>query len=87
MGSANFKRPVWLVLFFSIGCLVLGYAGMMLATPDPKGSPDLQWLTLAGGLLLMIVGATGFVTSMVWWFIAGIVAALRSRRQNHTEKS
>jgi hypothetical protein len=83
----NFKRPVWLVLFVSIGCLALGYAGMMIATPDPKGGPDLQWFIEIGGLLLVVVGATGFVTSLVWWLIAGIVSSVRSHRQNHAERS
>jgi hypothetical protein len=78
----NFKRPYWLMLFISIGVMVIGYAAWMLARPD-KAGPVLQWAIIDVGMLLMAVGVVGFVVALIWWLVAGIISSIRAHRPKH----
>jgi len=77
----NFKRPYWLLLFISLGCLLLGFVGWMFVTPDYKGVPDLQWLFVDVDILLMIFGAAAFMVSLVWMSVLVCVATINARRR------
>jgi hypothetical protein len=79
----NFKRPYWLLLFISLGCLVLGFAGWMFATPDYKGVPDLQWLIVDVAILLMVFGAAAFVVSLIWMTVASILSSIHPHHPKH----
>ena len=65
----NFKRPYWLMLLISIGIMGIGYAAFMLAQPD-KAGPVIQWLILAAGELLMLIGTISFLVSLIWCFVS-----------------
>lgn len=67
----NFKRPYWLLMFISLGCLVFGFADWMLVTPDFKGAPDWQTWVFIGGIYLAMFGVIGFFTSLLWMVVAG----------------
>ena len=73
----SYKRPVWLLLYVSLGEMVLGYAAFMLSNPD-KAGPALPWLIIGFGELFMLVGAIGFIVAVIWWLIAGIISSVRS---------
>jgi hypothetical protein len=79
----SFRRPYWLLLYSSLGCLALGFAVWMLVTPDFKGPPDLRLWFLAGGELLGLIGAIGFLGSLLWMIVAGISSGVRSPRPRH----
>jgi hypothetical protein len=79
----NFKRPYWLFLFISLGCLLVGFAGWMFAAPDYKGVPDLQWLIVDVAILLMVFGAAAFVVSLIWMTVASIISSVHSHHPKH----
>ena len=68
----KFRRPYWLLLYISLGCLALGFADWMLVTPDFKGEPDLRWWIFGAAYLLVAVGIIGLVTSLLWMFFTGV---------------
>jgi hypothetical protein len=76
----NFKRPYWVLFFISIGCVVSGYASMMLLyTPSSR-----WWMVVGiGSDLLMLIGAFGFVASLLWMIVAGIISAVYSHQPKH----
>ena len=67
----KFKRPYWLLLFISLGCLVLGFTAFMLGTPDVKSEEGLRFWTSIVGEILILLGAVGFVGSLLWMFFSG----------------
>jgi hypothetical protein len=79
----NFKRPYWLLLFISLGCLTLGFADWMLVTPDFMAEPDLRFWIFISGEFLGLFGAVGFVASLLWMIVAGIISGARSRHPFH----
>jgi hypothetical protein len=79
----NFKRPYWLLMFISLGCLVLGFADWMLVTPDFKGAPDWRLWVFIGGELVFLFGLIGFVTSLLWMMFAAIISGVRSPHPKH----
>ena len=81
----NFKRPCWLALFASLGMMLTGYGAYYGMFPYGRAEEGSTWKMLAenGAFLLMVVGASGFVASLTWWFMAAIKVGLRgSRRQS-----
>jgi hypothetical protein len=79
----NFKRPYWLLMFISLGCLVLGFADWMLVTPDFKGAPDWRLWTFIVGEFVFLFGLIGFVASLVWMMFAAIISGVRSPHPKH----
>jgi hypothetical protein len=75
----NFKRPYWLLLYISLGCLVLGFADWMLVTPAFKGGSGLSVLIFVASYFLLAFGAVAFVSSLLWM----IVASIRSPRRKY----
>jgi uncharacterized membrane protein YedE/YeeE len=75
----TFKRPYWLLLYISLGCLALGFADWMLVTPDFKAEPDLRLWIFGASYFLVAFGIIGFVTSLLWMFFA----AVRSSHAQH----
>ena len=68
----NFKRPYWLLMFISLGCLVLGYAGWMIfAPPDTKSEPDLRFWIFVAAYFVVAFGVVGFFSSLLWMFASG----------------
>jgi hypothetical protein len=77
----NFKRPYWLLLFISLGCLVLGYADWMLFAPaDTKSTPS--WMFIAAYFLTPF-GAIGFLSSLLWMIFEGIISGVRRHHPKH----
>jgi hypothetical protein len=75
----NFKRPYWLLLYISLGCLVLGFADWMLVTPDFKGEADWRLWVFIAAYFLVLFGIVAFISSLLWM----IVAAVRSPHPKH----
>jgi hypothetical protein len=72
-----FKRPSWVVLFVSLGAILVGYgvyygifpygqAGQLEAVSTWQMLPEI------GSFLLMAAGIFGFATSLIWGFVAAI---------------
>jgi hypothetical protein len=67
----KFKPPFRFLIFASLGCLVLGFAGWMLGNPDFEHKSELKnWCNMAG-LVLILLGDIGlaaglFVFSRRW---------------------
>jgi hypothetical protein len=74
----NLKRPYWLVMFISLGCLVLGFADWMLVTPDFKGEPDLRLWIFCASYFLAALGVIGFLSSLVWMLVSGVRSPMRT---------
>jgi len=71
----NFKRSYWLLLFISLGCLVLGYtAWMLFAPPDTFDTPS--WIFIAAYFLIPL-GAIGFASSLLWIILEAIIFEIR----------
>jgi hypothetical protein len=70
----NFKRPCWLALFVSLGMMLVGYSAFYGMFPYAHAEAGNAWQVLMenGLFLLMVVGAIGFVTSLIWWLLAAI---------------
>jgi len=74
-----FKRSYCLTSVITLGMFALGYACWMLPTSASYGNgPYKEWWFMVGGWLLMWAGAAGFVASLIWWVIAGIISCVRS---------
>lgn len=78
----NFKRPCWLALFTSLGMMLAGFFAYYGMFPYTHAEPGNTWqMLLENGLfLLMVVGASGFVASLTWWFAAAIKFRFRGSR-------
>jgi hypothetical protein len=61
--------------------LTLGYCGYCGLTHFYPNDPGYDGVFLFGivAILLMIAGAFGFAAALVWWFVDGIISAIRSR--------
>jgi hypothetical protein len=79
----NFKRPYWLLLYIALGCLVFGFAIVMLVTPDFKSAPDWRLWTFISGAISIWFGAFAFVGSLIWMTIAGIISSIHSHHPKH----
>jgi hypothetical protein len=73
----NFKRPYWLLFFISLGCVVLPWAGMMIFYTGE------EWLLGFCSSILMMLGVVGFVASLIWMMVVGIISAVRSHQPKH----
>jgi hypothetical protein len=68
----SFKRPYWVLMFISLGCLVLGFADWTLVTPNLKGEPDLRLWIFGASYFLAAFGLIGFLSSLVWMLVSGV---------------
>lgn len=83
--GVNFKRPCWLALLTSLGMMLAGYGAFYGMFPyghagQVEAVSTWQMLMENGSFLLMVVGAFGFVASLIWWFVAAIKFRLRGPR-------
>ncbi len=64
--AMDFRRPYWIFLFVSLGCLIVGYLLWMLMTPDFKGEPDFRLWLFLGAEILILTGLLGLIVSLFW---------------------
>jgi hypothetical protein len=68
----SFKRPYWLLMFISLGCLVAGYADWMILAPHTtKSEPDLWFWIFAASYFVTPFGVIGFFSSLLWMLVSG----------------
>jgi hypothetical protein len=74
----NFKRPCWLALYTTLGMMLLGFLGFLSTASywADKAAVGWWWPLIGVGIyLLVILGAAGFLVSLIWC----LVGAVRSR--------
>jgi hypothetical protein len=82
----NFKRPCWLALYSTLGMLLLGYFGFLSTAAYWADKTAVGWWWILIGniiYLLVILGALGFVASLIWC----LVAAIAPRSHSDSPKS
>ena len=71
-GCMNLKRPYWLLMVVSLGCLMLGYSDWMLFAPhDTKSEPDVRFWIFTAAYFLAPFGVIGFFSSLLWMLVSG----------------
>ena len=81
--NMNFKHPSWLVLYTTLGMLLLGYFGFLYTSSYwADKAADRGWWTLIGLIFgfLLIFGALGVVVSL-FWCLAGAIAPRRETNE------
>ena len=72
----TFKRPFRLLIFASLGCLLLGFVCWMIGNPDFKHESAFRdWFDRAG-LFLILLGDIGLMT-LIALFSSGLAPAAR----------
>jgi hypothetical protein len=75
------KRPYLALLFISIVCLVLGFAGIVLPKPEPK-SVDIALLICVAGVATFVTGIITFVIALLWMTGVGLVSGFRAHNRD-----
>lgn len=60
----TFKRPFWFLIFSTLGFLLLGFICWMIGNPDFKHPSALKNGFNTAGLVLMLFGNVGLITSL-----------------------
>jgi hypothetical protein len=89
----NFRRPMWLTLFISVGMIGLGFAGKVAVNPliHLFHIENLGLLYLAGATILLLILTGGFLclvasTWCLWSMTAAILSCVRSCQSRKVEQ-
>lgn len=74
----HLKGPFLLLLIVSGGILLLGYTGFILIRPHSFAG--WQWSLVLTSFLFIWIGPVAFVLSLLFWFVASVIAYFRSLR-------
>lgn len=75
------KHPYLVLLFISVVCLVLGYAGVVLPNPEPKSMDVDTWICIVG-FTMIVTGIITFVLVLLWMISVGIYSGLHTQNRD-----